>query len=149
MHGMRPVSQVVVRTWVCKVPLPFSWPYELETHIYTHPLPQTISAPGHLLQGFGGCAEVQGGHALFRQHVGLSAEGQQQPYTVGLSPGTGLMQGGPAPDPGIQLSSLPDQVAGAVGVASGRSDGEGCCLLGLGGQHPEPWREQAVLGDGV
>ena len=88
---------------------------------------------------------MQRGRAFLRQHIDLGAEGQQQPHTVGLGPGTGLVQGGPAPDPGVQLSSLLDQVAGAVGVASGSSDGEGCRMLGFGGQHPEPWGEQAAL----
>lgn len=89
---------------------------------------------------------MQRGRAFLRQHIGLGTEGQQQPYTVGLGPGTGLMQGCPAPNPGVQLRSLPDEVAGTVGVASGCSDGEGHRLLGLGGQYPEPWGEQAVLG---
>ena len=88
---------------------------------------------------------MQGGCAFLGQHVDLGAEGHQQLHTVELGPGTGLVQGCPAPNPSIQLSSLPDQVAGAVGVASGSNDGERCSVLGLGGQHPEPWREQAVL----
>ena len=116
---------------------PFSWPCELHT-----PSP----CPGHLLQGPRRCAEVQGGCAFLRQHVGLGARGQQQPHTVRLGLGTCLVQGCPAPDPGIQLSSLPDEVAGTVSITSGRSDSEGHRLLGLGGQHPEPCGEPTAIG---
>ena len=84
---------------------------------------------------------MQRGGAFLGQHVDLGAKGHQQLHAVELGPGTGLVQGCPAANPCIQLSSLPNQVAGTVGVASGSSDGERCSVLGLGGQHPEPWRE--------
>lgn len=106
--------------------------------MHMHTPRQIILAHGYLLQGLRGCAEVQGGSPLLRQHISLGTEGQQQLHTVSLGSGTGLMQGSPASNTGIQLSSLQDQVAGAVCVASGRSDGEGYRLLGLGCQYPEP-----------
>lgn len=89
---------------------------------------------------------MQGGCAFLRQHIGFGTEGQQQPHTVQVGLGTCLVQGSPAPNPGIELSSLPDEVAGTVGIASGCSNSEGHCLLGLGGQYPEPCGEQTYWG---
>lgn len=80
---------------------------------------------------------MQGGRARLRQHIGLGTECEQQPNTVGLGLGTGLMQGSVTSNPGIELSPLQDKVPGAVCVASGHSDGQRCRVLGLWSQHPE------------
>lgn len=80
---------------------------------------------------------MQGGHTLLRQHISLGTKCEQQPNTVGLSLGTGLVQGGTTSNPGIEISPLQDEVPGAVYVASGHGDGKRCCVLGLWSQHPE------------
>lgn len=80
---------------------------------------------------------MQGGHTLLRQHISLGTKREQQPNTVGLGLGTGLVQGSTTSNPGIEVSPLQDQVPGAVYVASGHSDGKRCCVLGLWSQHPE------------